>query len=80
MESAYTYTSSDLPQAREWTDFQLQSWGVRSSFADWFLTEATRVLGDRTGRVVLDYDAGNRLLSFDVWCEGVRLYGLDDFV
>ncbi len=81
MNSAFTYTSGDLAQAREWSCFQLQTWGIDSGYVDWFLAEGARLLGEeRTGRVVLDYDPQHRLLSFDIWCDDERLYGIDDFV
>ncbi len=81
MDSVFTYTSEDLAQAREWSCFQLQSWGIDSAYVDWFLAEGARLLGEkRTGRVVLDYDPQHRLLSFDIWCGDKRLYGIDDFV
>lgn len=81
MDSAFTYTSADLAEAAEWTAFQLRSWGVETPYVEYFLTEATLLLGpDRTGRVVLDYDPPQRLLSMDVWCGTDRLYGMDDFM
>ena len=81
MDSAFTYTSAHQAEAAEWTAFQLQSWGVRTPYVKHFLNEATGLLGpDRTGRVVLDYDAPQRLLSMDVWCGPDRLYGMDDLV
>ena len=81
MESAFTYTALDVAPAREWLSFQMQTWGVDSPYVDWWVAEAARLLGGgRAARAVLEYEPDQRLLSFDVWCDGRRVYGMDDFV
>ncbi len=81
MESAFTFTAADVVAARDWTEFQLSAWGVRTPYAHLWLSEAaTRLTPGGTARVVLDYDPGEQLLSFDVWCNGARVYGMDDLL
>jgi hypothetical protein len=81
MESVFSYSRAEAPSAVEWTSTQLAHWGVRSPFVDWWVAEGGRLLGDgRTGRLVLAYDPDVRLVSFDVWCEDIRVYGMDDVV
>ena len=81
MDSAFTYSATDVRAAHEWTDFQLDAWGVRTPWAQVWLTEAaTRIAPGGTARVVLDYDPEEHVLSLDVWCDGARVYGIDDLV
>ncbi len=81
MEAAFTYTAADLAAAQQWARSQASAWGVQSSIIDWSLTAAARQIdAEQVGRVVLEYDPPQHLLSIDVFCDGARLYGMDDFV
>ncbi len=80
MDSTFTFTATDLLAAREWTHFQLASWGVKSPYVDLWLAEAAcRITpAGGTARVVLDYDTGEQVLALDAWCGEARVYGIED--
>lgn len=78
MQSAFTYTAADAAAACTWTTFQLRSWGVTSPAIHQWLAEATlRLPTGGTGRVVLNYERHEQLLSLDVFSGGVHVYGID---
>ncbi len=81
MESTYRLEAGALPAAQQWAQGELRSWAVRSPYVDGWLDRAAQLLGDGPGgEVVLCFDEGERLLSLDVWCEGKRVFGMDDLV
>ena len=81
MEATFTFTSATLPSAQEWARRQGRDWGVAAPHLLSWLQHGAELLGDgRTGRVVLCFDRDERLLSLDVWCDGARLFGMDDLV
>ena len=81
MDSALTYPASDDVAARDWASSQLSSWGITTPYIGLWLNEASsRLRPEGTARVVLDYDPKERLLSLDVWCDGLRVYGMDDLL
>ena len=81
MEASTTYDAAGLLSAQAWARQQLQGWGVRGPHVDRWLRRGTELLGtDRTARVVLCFDPGDRLLSVDVWCDGRLVFGMDDLV
>ena len=74
-------TASEQPAAQQWADQQLQSWGlVGGHVKAWLHTAAESLPAGVAGRAVLVYDASDRLLSFDVWLDGQRVFGMDDFL
>lgn len=71
----------DLPRLSTDVRQTLTTWHVTSAFVDMWLRSATeRVAADAEARVTVDFDEDIHLLSFDVWVDGRRVYGADDFV
>jgi hypothetical protein len=73
------------PQAVDATLARLQgvldSWGARSAFVALWLQMAAGSLGTaEEAEVVVEFDPQARLLSFDAWVDGRRVYGADDWL
>ena len=81
MEAVFTYTADQLAEACAWAGIQTSSWGLPIAHVPHWLAQAADELADReAGKAVLCYDPEDRLLSFDVWSEGRRVFGMDDFL
>ena len=81
LRAALDYGRADVLGAQQWGQEQVRQWGVRSAFvALWLEQAAARLPAGTLGRAVLEYDPVARLLSCDVWLDGRRVYGMDDFV
>lgn len=59
----------------------LTEWAVRSAMADRWLASAERAL-EEPGDLVLfvQYDAALSLFTLEIWREGDRIFGIDDWV
>lgn len=73
------------PQAIDDTLARLQgvldSWGARSAFVPLWLRMAASSLGTSDeAELVVEFDPDARLLSFDAWLDGRRIYGADDWL
>ena len=81
MEAVFTYTADQLPEACAWAGTQTSSWGLPIAHVSRWLAQAAQELADsETGKAVLCYEPEDRLLSFDVWSGGRRVFGMDDFL
>lgn len=81
VEATFSYTADELPAAQLWAGQQMQAWGLSGGHVQaWLHTAAHHLPEALPGRVVLAYDAADRLLSFDVWLDGRRVFGMDDFL
>lgn len=59
----------------------LDSWGARSAFVPLWLRTAASSLGSADeAELVVEFDPDARLLSFDAWLDGRRIYGADDWL
>lgn len=59
----------------------LESWGARSAFVPLWLRMAASSLGTADeAELVVEFDPDARLLSFDAWLDGRRIYGADDWL
>lgn len=78
MQSAFTYTAADAAAACTWTTFQLTAWGISTPFVhQWFADLALRLPAGGVGRVVLNYERHEQLLSLDAFSGGIHIYGID---
>lgn len=81
MESTFHYSPAELPAAQAWAGAQLTSWGVGDTHVSRWLRRGAELLGeDRAGQAVLCWDPADCLLSLDVYCEGARIFGMDDLI
>lgn len=59
----------------------LERWGARSAFVALWLRTAASSLGTADeAQLVVEFDPEARLLSFDAWVDGRRIYGADDWL
>ena len=81
MEASFTYEPSTVDAAQAWVLAQSASWGIRSPYLREWVQRGGELLGPgRSGDAVLAWDETHRLLSLDVWCDGRRVYGMDDLL
>jgi hypothetical protein len=81
MESTCTLSAATLGPVQSWAEGQTDEWHVRTPYLNGWLSQASRLLGpSRVGDVVLSYDPAVRLVSLDVYCNGDRVFGMDDLV
>jgi hypothetical protein len=81
VESAFTYSWQDVATAQEWAGGQMRAWGIAGPHVGRWLQRGAELLGEsRAGEAVLAYDPHDRLLSLDVWCDGSRVFGVDDLL
>jgi hypothetical protein len=64
--------------AQQWAAQTFASWGIRSPLLKAWLPALEQVGADCTLSFELDRDAG--LLAVDLWQDGRRVWGLDDFL
>lgn len=78
MQAQREVSPTDLAAAEEWAAQTFASWGVRSPLLQAWVPAAEQVGGPCTLSLDLDRDAG--LLAVDLWQDGRRVWGLDDFL
>jgi hypothetical protein len=65
--------------AQRWAQATLgEEWGLRSSLGRAWVPFAQRADGECT--LTLEYDDDAHLLAVELWQDGQRLFGLDDWV
>jgi hypothetical protein len=67
-----------LGAAQRWAQATLGEWGLRSSLGRARVPFAQRADGECT--LTLEYDEDAHLLAVELWQDGQRLFGLDDWV
>ena len=65
----------------EWLGGVLKAWGVRSSSTGRWLSAAQEKLESDAELVIfVQYDALMLLFTIEIWDEGERVYGIDDWL
>ncbi len=68
-------------QAEEWLGGLLKAWGVRSSSTGRWLSAAQAALESSSELVMfVQYDSVMLLFTIEIWEQGQRVYGIDDWV
>ena len=68
-------------QAEEWLGGLLKAWGVRSTSTGRWLSAAQAALESRAELVMfVQYDSVMLLFTIEIWEQGQRVYGIDDWV
>ena len=77
--ATYDFTPADLADVERRAMAELAGWGLGGGqLRTWLAMARSSVAG--SARLVLEYDAAAGLLSCDVWCDGKRAFGADDWV
>jgi hypothetical protein len=77
----WTVRGGDLTTVASEVPDVLREWHVRCPFVDyWLRTTSQKVAEDDKTEVVVEYDDNAKLLSFDVWVDGKRVFGADDWL
>ena len=71
-------SAGSVGAAQEWAAATFTSWGIRSPLLQAWVPVVEQLRGSATLSLDLDRDAG--LLAVDVWQDGRRVWGLDDFL
>lgn len=70
-----------LARTEEWLGGVLKAWGVRSSSTGRWLSPAQAQLESETELVIfVQYDALVLLFTIELWADGRRVYGIDDWL
>lgn len=81
MQATCELRAEQVPAASDWARQQTDGWGVPPSHVAHWLSTAGRMLPPTaSASVELSYDPAMGLLSLDVWHEGTRVFGMDDWV
>ena len=68
-------------EAQEWLGGVLNAWGVRSAATGRWLSAAQAELESDTELVIfVQYDALMLLFTVELWADGERVYGIDDWL
>ena len=78
MQAQREVTPADVADAQEWAAATFAAWGIRSPLLQAWVPEVSRAGSACTLSFDLDRDVG--LLAVDLWCDGRRVWGLDDFL
>ena len=67
--------------AEQWTMQRLAEWGLPTHMARlWIDSAAPRLSPSVEGEIVLEYEVDLGIVTCEMWSEGKRLFGLDDWV
>jgi hypothetical protein len=76
-----TFHAADARATAQEVGSALSAWGVRTSApAMWAASAAERVRDAEGAQWTVEWDEDLRLVSFEVWQAGHRLFGLDDWL
>ena len=78
VQAERTVSASALPAAEQWAEQVLHGWGVRSPLQRAWLEAVELAQGECL--LSFEYDADAGLLAVEVWRDGRRLWGLDDWI
>lgn len=78
--ASYEVFGHNVDDAVSWASDVLHEWGVRSSLVRAWESAAREASRTAPCAVDLEYDRRASLLSVDVWQDGHRVFGLDDWV
>ena len=81
MRATGTYDATDVRGTAQQVGTRLTAWGVTTSAPALWAASAAEHVRDATGAEwTVEWDEDLRLVSFEVWQAGRRLFGLDDWL
>ena len=81
MRVAAVLSPLEAESAEEWTVARLAEWGLPTSMARLWIDSAAASFRPVTeGEIVLEYEADLGIVTCEMWADGVRLFGLDDWI
>ena len=70
-----------LAETEDWLGGLLKAWGVRSASTGRWLSPAQAALESSSELVIfVQYDAMMLLFTVEIWEDGQRVYGIDDWM
>ena len=68
-------------RAEQWAVDRLSEWGLPTHLAKlWMDSAAPRLTPLVEGEIVLEYEADLGIVTCELWSDGQRLFGLDDWI
>jgi len=81
MRVATVFRPLRVDAAEQWAEERLAEWGLPTHMARlWIDSAAPSLTPVAEGEIVLEYEADLGIVTCEMWSDGKRVFGLDDWV